>query len=481
MASSARGRWARPRRFDRNLVVIGGGSAGLVTALVAARLGASVTLIEERAMGGDCLNTGCIPSKALVHAARLVAGARQAAAMGLLPAPGAVDSAAAFAHVRAAIRGVAPHDSAQRYLGLGVDVRLGHATLISPWTVEVAGESLAARAIVIATGAAPVVPALPGLPDVPFLTTETLWRLDRAPGRLTILGGGPVGCELAQAFARLGSAVTLVESGPRLLAREDDAVCALARSLLERDGVRVLTGRLPQGVSPGTLHLGSEDIGFDELLLAVGRAPRTRGFGLEALGIATTARGTIAVNAYLQTRFRNVLACGDVAGPFQYTHAAGHQGFCAAINALLGGWYRLSPEQHAMPAVTFTDPEIARVGLTEREARAQDIAFELTEYDVSDLDRAITEGASGFVRVLTAPGTDRMLGVTIVAPRAGEMLAEVVSAMRHRVGLRGLQASIRAYPTYGDALAQTAAAWRQTHVPEWALRWFAWWQRHRTG
>jgi pyruvate/2-oxoglutarate dehydrogenase complex dihydrolipoamide dehydrogenase (E3) component len=473
-------RWRRPRRFDRNLIVIGAGSAGLVAALVAARLGAKVTLVEAGAMGGDCLNTGCVPSKALIHAAGLVARARAAERMGLLGPAGTADSAAAFRHVRAAIAAVAPHDSVERYRALGVDVRLGRARITSPWTVAIDGAELSAHAIVIASGAEPVVPDIPGLAASGFLTSETLWRLDRAPPRLAILGGGPVGCELAQAFARLGSAVTLVERGPRLLAREDDVVADAARARLEAEGVRVHTGAAVASVVPGELRWMDQapppfdTLLFDTLLVAVGRRARTAGLGLEALGIRLTESGTIAVNAYLQTRFRHIYACGDAAGPFQYTHAAGQQGWHAAVNALFSGLPRLRPDHRLVPAVTFMDPEIARVGITEREAIAEKIPFAVTRHDLAELDRAIVDGArDGFVRVLTAPGRDRVLGATIVAPRAGEMLAEVALAMRHGLGLKALFGALRAYPTYSEAVGATAGRWREANAPAWALPWLA--------
>ena len=463
--------WTRPRRFDRNLVVIGAGSAGLVAALVGARLGARVTLVEAGRMGGDCLNTGCVPSKALIHAARLVAGARDAARMGLLADPGRVDSAAAFRHIRAAVATVAPHDSVERYRGLGVDVRHGHARITSPWTVTVGGETLTTRAIVIAAGAAPTLPDIPGLSDAGYLTSETLWQLEKAPQRLAILGGGPIGCELAQAFARLGSAVTIVQSGPRLLPREDDDVADLVRACLERDGVRVLTDAKVLSTTPDALRLEHGDaVAFDTLLVAVGRTPRTGGYGLEELGIGLTAHGTIDANAYLQTLHPNIYACGDVAGPFQFTHAAGQQGWHAAVNALFGSLHRIRPDPTLMPAVTFTDPEIARVGLNRREARARGIAHEVTRHALRELDRAIVDNAQdGFVTVLTAPGRDRILGATIVAPRAGEMLAEFVLAMRHGIGLKKLFGTIHAYPTYTEANRDAAGAWRRAHAPAWAL------------
>jgi len=473
----------RPRRFDRNLIVIGAGSAGLVAALVAAKLGARVTLAEANAMGGDCLNTGCVPSKALIHAARLVADARRSAAIGLLPPPGPVDSTAAFRHIRHAVATVAPHDSAERYRGFGVDVRLGFARITSPWTVAIDGNALTTRAIVIAAGASPTLPDIPGLAETPYLTSETLWRLQRAPARLTILGGGPVGCELAQAFARLGSSVTIIQSAARLLVREDDEVSGAVRVALERDGVRVLTGARAVSASLGAIGMAdNSSIPHDTLLVAVGRTPRTAGYGLAELGIKLAPGGTIDVDASLRTRVANIYACGDVAGPFQYTHAAGQQGWHAAVNALFGHLYRIRPDPALMPAVTFTDPEVARVGLTRRAAAAGGIAHEVTHHALRELDRAIVDDArEGFVRVLTAPGRDRILGVAIVAPRAGEMLAEFVLAMRTGVGLKRLFGTIHAYPTYTEANRDAAGAWRNAHAPDWALRLLGRYQRWRLG
>jgi pyruvate/2-oxoglutarate dehydrogenase complex dihydrolipoamide dehydrogenase (E3) component len=475
-------RWTRPKTFDRNLIVIGAGSAGLIAALVAAKLGARVTLAEANVMGGDCLNTGCVPSKALLHAAKLVAGARAAERLGLLGPIGPIDSAAAFRHVRAAIETVAPHDSIERYEKLGVDVRIGRARIASPWSVEIAGTTLTTRAIVIATGAAPIVPDIPGLADSGFLTSETLWRLERAPARLAILGGGPIGCELAQAFARLGASVTLVERGERLLPREDFLTADFVRGRLEADGVRVLTSAGVSSVAAGALRLAETDVAFDTLLVAVGRRARVEGFGLEELGIRATEAGTIAATACLQTRWRNIYACGDVVGPTQFTHAAGQQGAFAAVNALLAGLPRLRPDPRLVPAVTFTDPEVARIGLTEREAARLGIRVAVTHHPLAELDRAIVDEArGGFVRVLTPPGRDRILGATVVAPRAGEMLAEVALAMRHRLGLKALFGSLRAYPTYSEAIGATAGAWREADAPKWVLPWLARFHRWRLG
>lgn len=462
----------RPRRFDRNLVVIGAGTGGLIAALVAAKAGAKITLVEAADMGGDCLNTGCVPSKALIHAARLAAHAREAAAMGLVAPPGEIDTQAAMRHVRTAIETVAPHDSQARYEGFGVDVRRGRARIVSPWSVDVAGQTLTTRAIVIATGSEPTTPAIPGLDD--YLTSETFWRLERLPRRLLILGGGPIACELAQACARLGVAVTIVQRAPRLLEREDDDVSALVRDRLAREGVRVLTDAAAIRADADTLHVrhdGAErEIGFDRILLATGRRPRTAGLGLEALGIPLAGDGTIDTNAYLQTLHPSVYACGDVAGPWQFTHAAAHQAWHASINALFGSLHRIRPGRAVMPFVTYTDPEIARAGLNRRQAQARGIAVDVARHDLRDLDRAIVDDArDGFVEFLTPPGNDRILGVTIAAPRAGEMLAEIVLAMQQGIGLKRLFGAIHAYPTYAEANRDAAGAWRTAHAPAWAL------------
>lgn len=472
------GTWKRPRRFDRNLVVIGAGTAGLVAALVAAKSGATVTLAEAHQMGGDCLNTGCVPSKALIHAARLVAQARAGAKLGLFGPVDTIQSAAAMAHVRASVAAVAPHDSALRYRGLGVDVRHGRARITSPWSVEVDGETLTTRSIIIATGAEPAIPLIPGLEETGYITSATLWRLETAPKRLLILGGGPIACELSQAFARLGSAVTVAQRSDRLLEREDDEVSALVRKRLEQEGICVLTGHQAVSATLGngerSMRLehggGSLEIPFDAVLVAVGRKPRTSGFGLEALGIPLNKAGTVETNHYLQTVYPNIYACGDVAGPWQFTHAAAHQAWHASVNALFGHFHRIRPDRAVMPSVTYTEPEIGRAGLNEREAKAQGIAVEVTRYDLHELDRAIVDDArEGFVMVLTSPGIDRILGVTIVAPRAGEMLAEMVLAMRHAIGLKRLFGTIHAYPTYTEANRDVAGVWRNRHMPPWLL------------
>lgn len=481
-------RWPKPRRFDRNLVVIGAGAAGLVSAYLAATLRAKVTLVESERMGGDCLNTGCVPSKALIRIARAAQEVRNAARFGMTATPPEVDFAAAMRQVRAVIAAVAPHDSIERYRRMGVDVRRGHATIRSPWCVEVGSNPITTRAIVIAAGAEPIVPDLPGLAEAGYLTSETLWQIETLPKRLAILGGGPIGCELAQAFARLGSRVTLVQRAERLLVREDDEVSAFVAARLSEEGVDVRVAhkalaveRGPDGKALVCEHAESRvACPFDAILVAIGRVPRTQGYGIEELGIGFTTKRTIETDAWLQTLYPNIYACGDVAGPWQFTHAGAHQAWYATVNALFGGIKRFRVDTRVMPAVTFVDPEVARVGLNEREARANDTRYELTRFEFAELDRAITEQATqGFVKVLTVPGKDHILGATVVGERAGELIAEFALAMRHRIGLSGILATVHAYPTFAEANRSAAGVWRRIHAPEWALRWLERWHRWR--
>ncbi len=481
-------RWRKPRRFDRNVVVIGAGSAGLVSALIAATVRAKVTLVERHEMGGDCLNTGCVPSKALIHSARVAAQARAGAAVGVHVGPITVDFPAVMDNVRRAIATVAPHDSVERYRALGVDVRIGHARIKSPWVVEVDGEPIRTRSIIIASGAEPIVPAIPGLTDSNHVTSDTLWRIRELPRRLVVVGGGPIGCELAQAFARLGSSVIQVQRHDRLLVREDDEVSAFVRRRLAADGVDVRTGRGVLGIErEGAAHVllcesaaGVERLPYDQLLIAVGRRPRTAGFGLAELGIH--AGTTVDTDGYLATIFPNIYACGDVAGPYQFTHTAAHQAWYATVNALFGGLRRWRADYTTIPAVTFVDPEVARVGLNEREAKKSGIAYEVTRYGFDDLDRAIAEGnAHGFIKVLTPPGRDRILGATIVGEHAGELLAEFTLAMRHRLGLGKILGTIHAYPTWAEANKYAAGQWKRAHAPERILRWLERYHRWKLG
>lgn len=487
-------RWRRPRSFERNLVVIGAGAAGLVSAYLAATLKARVTLIEAHKMGGDCLNHGCVPSKALIRSAKLAHQIAHADRYGLAPAAPSFSFRAVMARVHAKIAAIAPHDSVERYTELGVEVLAGRAKIVDPWTVEVALNSggvkrLTSRSIIIATGAAPVVPPLPGLEEVGYLTSDTMWeqfaKLDHPPARLVVLGGGPIGCELAQAMARLGSRVSLVQRGPRLLPREDEEVGLLIAQALEASGVEVLTGQQMvrcerQGEKRSLLveRDGVERrLEFDALLLAVGRQARLTGYGLEELGIPVER--TVVVNDYLETIYPNILAVGDVAGPYQFTHTAAHMAWFAVVNALFGGFRRFKVDYSVIPRAIFTDPEVARVGLSEGEAQRLGIACEVTRYDLGELDRAIVDSADyGFVKVLTVPGKDKILGVTMVGEHAGELLAEYVLAMKHGLGMNKILGTIHTYPTMSEANKFAAGAWKKAHVPRKLLaligRYHAW-------
>lgn len=479
--------WHKPARFDRNLIVIGAGAGGLVSSYIAAAVKAKVTLIEAHKMGGDCLNYGCVPSKALIKSARVAHQMKHAERYGLEAATPRFSFRTVMARIHEVIRQVEPHDSVERYTGLGVEVLQGHASLIDPWTVDVrlhdgSRQRLTARNIILATGASPVVPPLPGLDETGYVTSDTLWdrfaELDTPPQRLIVLGGGPIGCELSQSFARLGSDVTQVQRGSRLLPREDEEVAQLVQASMQADGVQVLTehAALRTEWREGRKFLICEHqeqetaLEFDELLIAVGRQPHLTGYGLETLGIET--RRTVVTNDYLETLYPNIYAVGDVAGPYQFTHTAAHQAWYAAVNALFGQFKRFRADYRVIPWTTFTDPEVARVGLSEQEAIEQGIAYEVTRYDLDDLDRAITESErTGFVKVLTAPGKDRILGVCIAGSHSGELLAEFVLAMKHGLGLNKVLGTIHTYPTWAEANKYAAGEWKKAHAPEAAMKW----------
>jgi pyruvate/2-oxoglutarate dehydrogenase complex dihydrolipoamide dehydrogenase (E3) component/uncharacterized membrane protein YdjX (TVP38/TMEM64 family) len=490
-------KWAsvRPATFDRNLIVIGAGAGGLVSAYIAAAVKAKVTLIEAHKMGGDCLNYGCVPSKALIKSAKLAHQMRHGAHYGLNNTTPTFSFKAVMQRIHDVIKAIEPHDSVERYTGLGVEVLQGYAKLVNPWTVEIALNDggtgpdgtpkvvrLTARSIVIAAGARPFVPPLPGLDEVGYVTSDTLWdefaKLDEIPKRLVVLGGGPIGCELAQSFARLGAMVTQVEMAPRIMIREDEEVSTLAKASLEADGVAVLTGHkalrceLVSGEKTLVVeHGGAEKrIAFDQLLCAVGRVARLTGYGLEDLGIPTNR--TVETNEYLQTIYPNIYAAGDVAGPFQFTHTAAHQAWYAAVNALFGDFKKFKADYSVIPWATFIDPEVARVGLNEQDAKDKKIPYEVTKYGIDDLDRAIADSeAHGFVKVLTVPGKDTILGVTIVGTHAGDLLAEYVLAMKHGLGLNKILGTIHTYPTLAEANKYAAGEWKRAHQPEKLLAW----------
>lgn len=473
-------KWNRPASFDRNLVVIGAGSAGLVTAYIAAAVKAKVTLIEKHRMGGDCLNTGCVPSKALIRSARLLSHIKRAPEFGIRSASADFDFADVMKRVQRIIRTVEPHDSSERYHQLGVECITGDARITSPWTVMVNGRTLATRSIVIAAGARPFVPPIPGIDEVGYVTSDNVWNLRELPKRMVVLGGGPIGCELAQCFARFGSQVTQVEMLPRIMIREDPDISDRVLARFREEGINVLTGhRATQfSVENGRKALTCEHDGksvrieFDELLCAVGRVANTSGYGLEELGIPLSKTRTVETNEYLQTLYPNIYACGDVAGPYQFTHTASHQAWYAAVNALFGGIRKFKADYSVIPWATFTDPEVARVGLNEQDARQLGVAYEVTNYGIDDLDRAITDGeAHGVVKVLTVPGKDKILGATIVGEHAGDLLVEYVAAMRHGLGLNKILGTIHTYPTLAEANKYAAGVWKRAHSPEKLLRW----------
>jgi pyruvate/2-oxoglutarate dehydrogenase complex dihydrolipoamide dehydrogenase (E3) component/uncharacterized membrane protein YdjX (TVP38/TMEM64 family) len=479
----ARWKGKKPSSYDRNLVVIGAGSAGLVSSYIAAAVKAKVTLIERHLMGGDCLNTGCVPSKALIKSARVLSTIRRAKDYGLKSASAEFDFADVMERVQRVVRTIEPHDSIERYTELGVECLQGTAKIVSPWEVEAtlkSGETrrLTTRSIVIAAGARPFVPPIPGIDLMDCLTSDTVWGIRTLPPRLVVLGGGPIGSELTQAFARFGSKVTQVEMLPRILPREDPEFSEMVAERFRDEGVDVRTGHKAKQflIDEGRKVLVCEHQGkdirieFDALLCAVGRVANTKGYGLEELGIPVTKARTVETNEFLQTIYPNIYACGDVAGPYQFTHTAAHQAWYASVNALFGSLKKFRADYSVIPWATFTDPEVARVGLNELEAKERNIAYEVSVYGIDDLDRAIAdEDAHGRVKVLTVPGKDRILGVTIAGEHAGDLIAEFVAAMRHGFGLNKILGTIHIYPTLVEANKYAAGVWKKAHAPQGVL------------
>ncbi|WP_031435555.1 FAD-dependent oxidoreductase [Methylomarinum vadi] len=484
--------WPKPRQFDNNLIVIGAGSGGLVTAYIAAAVKAKVTLIEKHKMGGDCLNTGCVPSKALIRSAKWLSHLKRHEEFGIKQAQADVDFAAVMERVKLVIKTIEPHDSIERYRGLGVEVVTGEAKILTPWEVQVTTaegvKKLTTRAIVIAAGARPFVPPIPGLDKIDYLTSDTIWNLRALPKRLLVLGGGPIGCELTQCFARLGSRVTQVEMAERILAREDPEVSETVMQRFKQEGVDMRVGHTARefAVENGENILFAEHEGqtvkipFDQVLVAIGRAANVTGYGIEELGIKLSPRNTIATDPFQCTNYPNIYAVGDVAGPYQFTHTAAHQAWYAAVNALFGGFKKFRTDYSVIPWSTFTDPEAARVGLNEQDARQQGVAYEAVTYGIDDLDRAIADGeAHGFVKILTKPGKDQIIGVTIVGEHAGDLIAEFVLAMKHGIGLNKVLSTIHIYPTLAEANKYAAGVWKKAHAPEGLLRWVARYHRWR--
>lgn len=469
----------KPGQFDRNLIVIGAGSAGLVSALIAAAVNAKVTLIEKHKMGGDCLNTGCVPSKALIKSAKVASLIKRSNEFGINVPESNVDFSAVMERVQSIITKIEPHDSIERFQGLGVECLEGEARITSPWTVEINGNTLSTRNIIVATGARPFVPPIKNIDQIKYLTSDNLWDVRELPRRLLVLGGGPIGCELTQAFARLGSQVTQIEMLPRIMAREDDDIAEIMTRRFKDEGIDIRANHVAKEI----LIKGDEkilicehddktvEIAFDEILVAVGRTANTSGFGLEELGVELNSNKTIRVNEKLQTSIPNIYACGDVAGPYQFTHTASHQAWYATVNALFGKFKSFKVDYSVIPWATFTDPEVARVGLNEQEAKEKGIDYDVTIYGIDDLDRAIAEGEDhGLVKVLTVPGKDKILGVTIVADHAGELITEYISAMKHKFGMNKILGTIHIYPTLSEANKFAAGVWKKAHAPQFLLK-----------
>lgn len=483
-------RYRRPERFDYNMVVIGGGSAGLVSAYIASAVKAKVALIEQHKMGGDCLNTGCVPSKALIRSAKMLSYARRAKEYGFESAEVKYQFADVMERVQRVIKKVEPHDSIERYTGLGVDVITGAAKVRSPYEVEVNGNVLTTRNIVIASGARPLIPAIEGIEKIDYLTSDSIWQLRERPGKLLVLGGGPIGCELAQCFQRLGSEVTIVERNERIMNREDNEISVLVMNRFRSEGMNILTSHqaLCFITDNGKVclvcqHQGAEvTVEYDQVLVALGRQANVTGFGLEELELSLSANGTIAADPFLRTNYPNVYACGDVAGPYQFTHTASHQAWYVAVNALFSPFKKYRVNYKVIPWATYTDPEVARVGLNEKEAKAKKIAYEVTTYSIDDLDRAIADDEDhGLVKVLTVPGKDKILGVTIVGEHAGDLITEFVTAMTYGLGLNKILSTIHIYPTMAEANKYVAGNWKKAHKPEKILRWlekFHTWRRN---
>ena len=471
--------YIRPQSFDYNLVVIGAGAAGLVSAYIGTAVKAKVALVERDKMGGDCLHTGCVPSKALIRSSKMLAYALRAEAFGFKKGSFEFDFAEVMERVHTIIEKIAPHDSVERYTGLGVECIHGEAQILSPFEVKVGERRLTTRSIIIATGASPFIPPIKGMDAITPLTSDTLWKIRELPQRLVVLGGGPIGCELSQCFARFGSQVTQVEMAPTVMIREDAEVAEIISQKFKTEGINLLTGhrateiRIEGGekVLLCTTEGREVKVPFDEILVAVGRKPNTQGLGLEKLGITLSPNGTLETDPFLATTIPNIFCAGDVAGPYQFTHTAAHQAWFASVNALFGGIKRFKADYRVIPWCTYTDPEVARVGLSETEAKEKKIPHEVTLYKIDEVDRAIVDSEThGFVKVITTKGSDRILGATIVGHHAGEVIAEFVLAMRHNLGLTKILGTIHIYPTLSEMVKGTAGRWKNAHKPERALR-----------
>lgn len=478
-----------PKSFDTNIIVIGAGSGGLIAALIAAAVKAKVTLIERHKMGGDCLNTGCVPSKALIKSARFLHDVKNSEKYGIKTASAEFEFADVMERVQDVIKKIEPHDSIERFTGLGVDCITGEGKIIDPWTVEVNGQKITARNIILATGARPFVPPIEGLEQVTWYSSDNIWELREQPKRMIVLGGGPIGSEMAQAFSRLGSEVTQVEMAPKIMGREDAEISSLVKAKFESEGIRVLTNTKAVACKKGVEQLlvceqdgVTIEVPFDAMLVAIGRKPNVEGFGLEELGVKLRKNTTVETDDFLRTNFENIFAVGDVTGPYQFTHTASHQAWFATVNSLFGQFKKFKADYSVIPWATFTDPEVARVGLNETEAKEKSIPYEVTTYGIDDLDRAIADSEDhGFVKVLTKPGKDKILGVTIVGAHAGDLLTEFVTAMKYKLGLKKILGTIHIYPTMSEANKAAAGNWQKAHAPQLTLKVLERFHRWRRG
>ena len=462
-------------KYDYNIIVIGGGSAGLVSSYIASAVKAKVALIEKHKMGGDCLNTGCVPSKALLRSAKMISYAKRAKEFGFKKTTVDFDFKDVMNRVQNIIKIIEPHDSRKRYTALGVECIEGEAKILSPHNVEVNGITLTARAIIIATGAKPLIPNIPGLDQINYLTSDNVWDLKELPKKLLVLGGGPIGVEMAQAFSRLGAEVTIVEMTPQILIREDEEVIELVTERFVKEGIKVLINHKAKEFKHNLLiceHKSKDvSIPFDKVIIALGRQANIEGFGLEELGVKIRETKTIEANAFLQTNIKSIYVCGDVTGPYQFTHTAAHQAWYACVNALFSPLKKFKVDYTVIPWATFTDPEVARVGLNEKDAKIQNILYEVTTYDIDDLDRAIADSeAHGFIKVLTVPNKDKILGVTIVGRHAGDLIAEYILAMKYGLGMNKILATIHIYPTLSEANKYVAGNWKKEHLPTFAIK-----------
>ena len=462
-------------KYDYNIIVIGGGSAGLVSSYIASAVKAKVALIEKHKMGGDCLNTGCVPSKALLRSAKMISYAKRAKEFGFKKTTIDFDFKDVMNRIQNIIKIIEPHDSRKRYTGLGVECIEGEAKILSPHNVEVNGITLTARSIIIATGAKPLIPNIPGLDQINYLTSDNVWDLKELPKKLLVLGGGPIGVEMAQAFSRLGAEVTIVEMTPQILIREDEEVIELVTERFVKEGIKVLINHKAKEFKHNLLiceHKSKNvSIPFDKVIIALGRQANIEGFGLEELGVKIRETKTIEANAFLQTNIKSIYVCGDVTGPYQFTHTAAHQAWYACVNALFSPLKKFKVDYTVIPWATFTDPEVARVGLNEKDAKIQNILYEVTTYDIDDLDRAIADSeAHGFIKVLTVPNKDKILGVTIVGRHAGDLIAEYILAMKYGLGMNKILATIHIYPTLSEANKYVAGNWKKEHLPTFAIK-----------